>query len=452
MTSDRGFPDTDPKRGTSVTLRAARAVATRRRSAAELRRNERVYRQIVDMANEGIWAIDADARTTFVNPRMAGMLGHSATEMLGTSLYDFMDEKGRFVVAAHLARRRDGMAERGCEFRFRRRDGSEMWATLSTSPLTDDEGGYVGALALVTDVTDRRQQARRLTEANERFQKAFDGAPIGMALARLDGRLLEVNPAFCRMLGYGVDDMLELALSDLSPAEDGAALGTTLAAVASGEQVFAEIEERMFQQGAGVVWVALSVAAVNGPDGEPAYLICQCQDITERRQAREHLVHQALHDNLTGLPNRLLLNDRLGHTLSRRRRRGNGSAAVLFVDIDAFKAVNDTLGHDAGDRLLVEVADRLRSALRPQDTVARLGGDEFVILLEGVEDHDEAAAIATRAKAAVSVPFAYRGQEIRPSVSIGVALAGRRQCTPTELLEEADAAMYADKQARRAPA
>ncbi|MGH9157927.1 MAG: diguanylate cyclase domain-containing protein [Acidimicrobiales bacterium] len=445
----------NPNRGSSVTLRAARAVAARRRSATELRRNERVYRQIVDMANEGIWAVDADARTTFVNPKMAAMLGYAAGEMLGLSLYDFMDDQGRFVVAAHLARRRDGVAERGVEFQFRRRDGSVLWATLSTSPLVDEVDGYVGALALVTDVTDRRQQARRLTEANERFQKSFDASPIGMALTGLDGRLLEVNPALCKMLDYSVADLLQRRLADLSPEEDAAALVDRLATVTSGDvasgdaESVVEIEARMFQRGAGVVWVLLSVAAVNGPDGRPAHLICHCQDITERRLAREHLVHQALHDTLTGLPNRLSLNDRLEHALSRRRRR-DGSVAVLFVDVDSFKAVNDTHGHDAGDRLLVEVADRLRSVVRPQDTVARLGGDEFVILLAGVEDHEAAVLVADRARAAVAVPFLHRGRRIRPSVSIGISVADGRGATPQELVAEADGAMYTDKQRRRA--
>ena len=444
-----GEGEVDPRRGTSVTLRVARSVAARRRSAAELRRNERVYRQIVDMANEGIWAIDAEARTTFVNPKMASMLGCSAIEMLGTSLYDLMDEKGRFVLAAHLARRRDGVAEDGCEFRFRRRDGSELWATLSTSVLTDDDGGYVGALALVTDVTDRRRQARRLSEANERFQKSFDASPVGMALTAVDGRLLEVNPALCRMLSCEVADLLGRSIGELCAADDAGAVAAALASVAAGEIELAEPEARVCQPGAGVVWAQLSVAAVNGPDGRPAYLICHCQDVTERRAAAEHLLHQALHDTLTGLPNRLLLNDRLERALSRRRRRDRWTA-VLFADVDAFKAVNDTLGHEAGDRLLVEVAARLRSAVRPQDTVARLGGDEFVIVLDGLESCEEAEAVAERARAVVGAPLPHRDGELRPAISVGVAVAGRRGCTPQELLARADEAMFADKQRRRA--
>ncbi len=443
-----------PTRGTSVTLRVARAAAARHRSAIELRRNEVVYRQVVDRANEGVWAIDAEARTTFVNTAMAAMLGRSAAEMLGTSLYDFMDDNGRFVVAGHLARRRDGVAERGCELRFRRRDGSELEATLSTSPLTDDDGAYVGALALVTDATDRLRQARRLTEANERFRVVFDSAPIGMALARLDGRLLEVNPALCALLDHALDDLLRLGLHELVAPGDATAVTSMLRTVAEGAPGPVELEVRVRHRGAGVGWVALSVATVNGPDGRPAHLVCHCQDITATRQARENLVHQALHDPLTGLPNRQLLGDRLASALSRRRRR-DGPVGILFVDVDSFKEVNDTLGHEGGDHLLVAVADRLRGAVRPEDTVARLGGDEFVVLLTGLEDHGAAAAaaaVAARAKAAVASPFVYRGTEVRPSVSIGVAVAGRPTPTPEELLAAADGDMYADKQRRRARA
>ena len=244
--------------------------------------SEKLYRAIVETASEGIWTIDENDVTTFVNQSLAKMLGYEPEEMVGKPVLDFIDPAHHEEEQRNLARRREGIRERH-ELRFRAKDRSEVWTLMATSSLYDAEGAYAGALAMVTDIT-----AQRL---------------------------------------------------------------------------------------AGV----------------------------ENQRAQEAIRHQALHDTLTGLPNRALFLDRVDHAL-RRIERDRQSLAVFFIDLDQFKLVNDSLGHDAGDALLRLVAPRLASAVRPGDTVARLGGDEFAVVCEELAEEEEATRIAKELRAVLEQP------------------------------------------------
>jgi len=205
------------------------------------------------------------------------------------------------------------------------------------------------------------------------------------------------------------------------------------------------LEYRMIAADGSVVWVRDEASLIRGRDDEPLYWQGAMSDITERKALEERLAHQALHDELTGLPNRTLLMDRLEHALS-QTRNAEGKVAVLFLDLDNFKFVNDTLGHQAGDRLLVAVAERLRACLRPGDTAARLGGDEFGVLLEGVEAYGQASGVAGRIIEGLRTPFVLNGQETFVTPSIGVALGRPGEDQPEDLLREADLAMYRAKE------
>jgi diguanylate cyclase (GGDEF)-like protein len=189
----------------------------------------------------------------------------------------------------------------------------------------------------------------------------------------------------------------------------------------------------------------LSVSVVRDEEDEPLYFVSQIQDVTERKVLEERLMSQAFHDTLTGLPNRHLLVNRLAHALERTRRGGDRQAVVLFMDLDGFKVVNDSLGHDAGDHLLVLLAERLRRCLRPEDTLARFGGDEFVVLLEDVEDPGEAVRVAERITNELKGPFVMNGRSLVASVSIGIAQGNARTKCPLDLLRDADTAMYRAK-------
>jgi diguanylate cyclase (GGDEF)-like protein/PAS domain S-box-containing protein len=283
-----------------------------------------------------------------------------------------------------------------------------------------------------------------LSEARARFQRAFDSAPIGMALVALDGTFLDVNPSLREMLGYPGRQLLSMSIRDLLHAEDIDAFDATFHQLGRGGEATFRAECRFVALGDRPVWALVAAAIVDDVVGRRAHVVVQAEDITARKDAEARLVHQALHDPLTGLPNRLLFQDRLEHALARLDRR-HESVGVFYVDLDAFKVINDSFGHERGDQLLAEVAQRLHRVVRPSDTVARIGGDEFVVLAEGLSGRDEAAEIAARVLSAVASPIVLGDGEVVTSVSVGVALATERHRAPSLLLSEADRAMYRAK-------
>jgi diguanylate cyclase (GGDEF)-like protein len=205
------------------------------------------------------------------------------------------------------------------------------------------------------------------------------------------------------------------------------------------------VEFRKFTRDGRLIWLRDEAVLVRDGGGAPLYWQGVVQDITERKALEEQLEHQALHDSLTDLPNRALFIDRLRHALMRTKRRKDGMVAVLFMDLDGFKDVNDSMGHEAGDLLLVVVAERLRRCLRPEDTLARFGGDEFVVLIEDAQGPDGAVRLAERITTELKKPFSIEGKELFIAASIGIALGEDRTKSPEEILRDADTAMYRAK-------
>jgi diguanylate cyclase (GGDEF)-like protein/PAS domain S-box-containing protein len=289
-----------------------------------------------------------------------------------------------------------------------------------------------------------RQSESAIFEAEARFRSAFEDAPIGMGLASTDGRLVRVNRAYGDILGYSPDELSGMAIKDFTHPEDWEANAVQFNALVAGEIDRYHMEKRYLHADGHVVWVTVSASCVHDDEGRPVYLIGQIDDVTERREMRERLAHAAVHDQLTGLPNRVLFMDRLGLALSRAQRDRHG-VALMFLDLDRFKLINDSLGHEMGDRLLECVAQRLEGALRAVDTLARFGGDEFTVLCE-VSDKAEALEIAQRLLHAMQKPLILSGSEMFVSVSVGVALSADGSESGAEMLRNADVAMYRAKE------
>ena len=294
-------------------------------------------------------------------------------------------------------------------------------------------------------IAEQEKIRRSLAESEERFRRAFDYAAVGMALVGTDGRWLQVNRALQNLIGYDEPMLLATDVPRVIHPEDLAAVEMHLAQLLTGGVPTCQLELRYHHQRGHTVWGATSISRLNDPESGADHLIFQIQDITDRKRAEEQLIHSALHDHLTGLPNRALFIDHLKLSIKRAKRRTANSFAVLFLDLDRFKVVNDSLGHAIGDRLLVGIARRLETALRPGDTVARLGGDEFTILLEDLTDQAEALEVAARLQSDLAKPFNFDGHEVFTTVSIGLAPSEARYERPEDMLRDADTAMYCAK-------
>jgi diguanylate cyclase (GGDEF)-like protein/PAS domain S-box-containing protein len=296
------------------------------------------------------------------------------------------------------------------------------------------------------DMRAGMDNARRFArEQDARFQHAFEGGVTGMALLAPDGRYTSVNKALSGMVGYTHDALVARDFQSITHPDDLVASAKQHQALLTGALESYETEQRYLHRDGQEVWVQLGVTAVRDDnDGSVSYLISQVHDITTRRRFEEELTQKALHDHLTGLANRALFHDRLHHALVGLRRRP-GQLAILFVDLDRFKLVNDGLGHTVGDEVIREAARRLSAVTRPEDTVARFGGDEFTILCENAGER-EAFLIARRVIAAFARPFAHDGHEFHLAASVGVRVNDLASADADSLLRDADVALYAAKE------
>jgi diguanylate cyclase (GGDEF)-like protein/PAS domain S-box-containing protein len=301
-------------------------------------------------------------------------------------------------------------------------------------------GLFVAALAATNLVSWRANQTARAEgqSSAERFRRAFDAAPVAMALVSPQGELLQTNDELREHAG---DDARHFW--DFAPAADREALRESWPPESDGP----EHEQRYIRADGTLGWFIWRHSLIRDAAGHPDHYISQGVDITARKHDAERLDHQAHHDPLTGLPNRALFDRTLAEALE-RRTESNTRLAVLFVDIDDFKVINDSLGHRAGDELLVAAADRLLDAVRPGDTIARFGGDEFVILLERIMSLSDLRRVADRVAGEIKRPFELDGRQRFLSSSIGIAVAdgGEGEVTAEELLRDADAAMYQAKE------
>ncbi len=320
--------------------------------------------------------------------------------------------------------------------------GGRRWLRVNASAVS----GSPAALVAVGDVTAEHEAAAALAAAEQRFRLATRHAPIGMAIVGLDGVLLEANDAFCRLLGYGRGELTGLTFQALTHPED---LSIDVAHVemllAGGAETYRMVKRYLTRAGAPI-WAQLTVALARDAADRPAYFISMVEDVTAERDATEALVHHTAHDELTGLANRATLLAATRDALS-RSLPGERPVALLLCDLDHFKLVNDSRGHEAGDAVLVETAERLRASIRDGDLVARLGGDEFAVLCHAVPSREHAERLAQRLIDDVTRPM-QNALDVTMTASIGIALADPGM-TAAELLRNADAALYRAKEGGR---
>ncbi len=434
--------------GESVTgaMALVRDVTVEQRALAELAATDERHQLLVNNISDVMAFTSADGRLTWVSPSVERVLGWRASQLLGHLVFEFVH---RDDLARVQARRREFFATgdpMSVTYRFRRPDDSWTWVEANMRAVRDpDSGEIVTAVVTARDISARIALEADLSEALEMFEKSFAAAPIGKALVAPDGRFIKVNNSLCALLGRDAASLRTLTFQELTHPEDLAADVGLLDEVARGVRDSYRIEKRYLRPDGSTVWALLAVSVVRDGEGGPRFYISQIEDISERKNALHEMERLATTDSLTGLPNRLLLMDRLRHALE-RCYRGGWLVGVIFIDLDHFKQVNDSLGHDAGDELLRQAADRLSRVAQQGDTTTRLGGDEFVVVCEQVSGLDEVTAVAERVRAELARPFVVFGHDMQISASIGVTVG--RTGSGESLLREADRAMYAAKRDR----
>jgi diguanylate cyclase (GGDEF)-like protein/PAS domain S-box-containing protein len=560
----------DPAVGAHVVL--IREITDRDRLERLMGDTEAMYRRIVETAEEGVVQVDDDLRVTFVNRRMAEMLGWERTDMVGRKVYDFMDEAERDKVQEIVRAWDEKPGPQRHQVRFQHHDGEDVWTRCSATPLENADGRLDGAVALVTDITEQRlieEQLRynetRLTtlfevssdimailepdgtwhaspagtrilgypmgwdpeggilslvhpddlelastgvaevlagtrakhepirlrlrhldghylwfdctaenqidnptvrgmiiiardvteqkaaedaqaEAEARFRAAFEGSPMGVVIADLDGCIIDTNAAFCAMAGRTEDELIGVPIPSLIHPDDRERVVEESTRRVLGQSDTPPSAARLVQPDGRIVWTTSDLSMVWGPDGRPEYTILQTADVTERKKLEERLEHQAFHDPLTGIGNRAQLRKQLDAAWERRSEEGR--LALLFVDLDRFKTINDTYGHEVGDEILLLVARRLERSVRAGDHLARFGGDEFVVVCEEVAGRDEALLIASRIRESLALTYRLSIGEAQVHASVGIAI-DEGQRTVDDLLRDADIATYEAKELGR---
>jgi diguanylate cyclase (GGDEF)-like protein/PAS domain S-box-containing protein len=416
---------------------------------AELRLAEQTYRSMFEHATDGIFQTTADGHYLRCNAALSRIYGYDSPEELKASvrniksqLYVDDDTRPRFI---RLMKEHDRVS--GFEARIYRKDGTIIWISETARAVRNESGDFLYYEGFVSDITARKRAEEALRESEERYALAVCGANDGLWDWNLRTSQIHFSKRWKEMLGCNEEQIGSLPqdwFSRVHP-DDVQSVQTAIAAHREGITPHFEIEHRMRHSDGAYRWMLSRGAAIRDSGGKATRMAGSQTDVTARKEAEQQLLRDALHDGLTGLPNRVLFTDRLERSIARIARDPNHRYAVLFLDVDRFKVINDSLGHSAGDELLVAFAKRLSACLRPSDTVARLGGDEFTILLEDPTQPDDAVAVADRIMESLRKPFALGAQEVYVTASIGIATCVTGYTRPQDVLRDADTAMYRAK-------
>lgn len=406
---------------------------------------------ILDVTDTLVMVLDGRGCVLQFNRACEQLSGLEAAQVLGREVWPLvLDEHERDVVAGAFL---GGPFPNRREHTWRTVDGRRRVILWSNTAVLDRRGGVRLVIATGVDVTAEREAQAARQESEARFRTLFEQSADGLVLIDphdpdVPWRIVDCNEAFCRMNGYDPEDLIGASIDLLHPYPMMAQEGPDLLAWIREEQpVHGEGAHRHRDGTVFPIESASSLVTVGGRE----LVLGRDRDISERKRAEEQLrqlaaqmTFDAQHDALTGLPNRALLLDRLQLEL-RRVARATSCVAVIFIDLDGFKRVNDMLGHAVGDDLLREVAARLQACVRPSDTVARLGGDEFVVVVSDLSGREEAGRVAQRLHAALEPTVTLGGQQINVQSSMGVALHPPHSSLPANLLRQADMAMYQAK-------
>ena len=407
-------------------------------------KSENFLSTVFDSIGDPFCIFDSNCKIVKINDAYADRKNMVVDEIVGKTCYEIIHGRSDIcencIVATTFKSRKACTADK----LMLHHDGSPRCSEIYTYPIFNTSGDVSYVIEYTKDITDRKKAEEDIKKREERYALAVRGADDGLWDWDLESHVVFYSPRWKSMLGYEENELSNRPdewFERIHP-DDRMQVETDINAHMNGHSPDFISEHRMMNKHGSYRWVLSRGLSVCDTSAKAFRIVGTMTDITERKKAEEQLIFDALHDSLTGLPNRALFMDRLGHAVEREKRNSKYMFAILFLDMDRFKVLNDSMGHTIGDELLVAISKRLEECLRPGDTVARFGGDEFAILIEALGSKGEAIFIAERVQEKLSMPFLLHGQEVYSSASIGIAFSTTGYDQPEHLLRNADLAMY----------
>ncbi len=423
-----------------------RDITEAHRARQEVTQREELFRLLAENSSDCLATYRPDGTLLYVSPVVERIFGYTVQELSGRSNFELAHPDDVPILMAALQRSMENsQAHQKVEVRLLHKNGHWVWTEITGHAFINGRG-ETEIHTVSRDITQRRANEEALRQAEEKYRSIFENAVEGIFQTTPEGKYLDANSSLARIYGFDSVEELRATFSNIAGqlyVEPNRR--AEFVAVMDEQGEVSNFESQIRRKNGELIWISENARAVRDEKGAIVYYEGTVEDITATRDNKQQLLHDALHDRLTGLSNRALFMDRLEQAFARLVRHPDHLFAVLFLDFDRFKNINDSLGHLAGDELLKAIAQRLQECLRPGDTVSRFGGDEFALLLEDVNDLSGATLVAERIQNAMRTPFQLGKQEVFSSASIGIALGHGNYERAEDLLRDADMAMYRAK-------